>query len=273
VKHGRKRGLAAALLVAGTVAAATAVAEPAAPLGPPVAPAPVVAAPVVPAPVPAVAVGAPPVAPAPAKPAPNWLRKDTKPAAKPSLGTQQGPSPLRVGGMLLLVSALGGVAYYARRRRQQAGTPAQVKQQLRVLGSTRIGPKASAVVVEVAGKRILLGVTEHAVNNLAWLDDEANQAVEEREASSVHTAPAVRPSAAPEAAGPSGFLKLLRSAVGSNAVAQVIPSDEVARATRDEVRLSHRGDSPARRERGAAFDDDLLEGQVMGLVKRRKEPS
>jgi flagellar biogenesis protein FliO len=214
-----------------------------------------------------------PASAAPLKPAPNWLRKDTKPAAT-SLSTRNGPSPLRVGGMLLLVSALGGVAFYARRRRQQANAPAQVKPQLRVLGSTRIGPKASAVVVEVAGKRILLGVTEHAVNNLAWLDDDANQAVEEREASRVHTAPAVRPSAAPEAAGPSGFLKLLRSAVGTNAARPVTPSDEIARATRDEVRLSHRGDSALRRERAAAsFDDELLEGQVMGLVKRRKDPS
>ena len=273
MKHRRKSGLALALVVAGTVAASTAAAEPAAPIGPPPAPAPVAAAPVAPAPVAAAPVVTPPAVPAPARPAPNWLRKDTKPAAKTSLGTQQGPSPLRVGGMLLLVSGLGGVAYYARRRRQQASAPAQAKQQLRVLGSTRIGPKASAVVVEVGGKRILLGVTEHAVNNLAWLDDEANQAVEERESSSIHTAPAVRPSAAPEAAGPSGFLKLLRSAVGSNTVRQVTPSDEVARATRDEVRLSHRGDAAARRERNAAFDDDLLEGQVMGLVKRRKEPS
>jgi len=126
----------------------------------------------------------------------------------------------------------------------------------------------------VAGKRIRLGVTEHAVNNLAWLDDEPNQALEEREASSSHAVPAVRASVAPEAAGPSGFLKLLRNAVGSNTARQVIASDEVARTTRDEVRLSHRGDSSTRRERAAAsFDDDLLEGQVMGLVKRRKEPS
>jgi hypothetical protein len=143
-----------------------------------------------------------------------------------------------------------------------------------VLGSTRIGPKASAVVVEVAGKRILLGVTEHAVNNLAWLDDEASQAADEREVSSTHATPAARSSLPPEAAGPSGFLKLLRNAVGSNAARQASASDEIARTTRDEVRLSHR-EPAARRERAAAsaFDDDLVEGQVMGLVKRRKEPS
>jgi flagellar biogenesis protein FliO len=216
-----------------------------------------------------VAVAAPGPAPAPsAKPAPGWLRPTPKAAAS-ALATQKGPSPLRIGGMLALVAALGGVAYYAHRRRRPspAGAP---KEQPRVLGSTRIGPKATAVVVEIAGKRILLGVTEHSVNNLAWLDDEQNPAADE-EVSSLRAAPAARPSVAPELAGPSGFLKLLRNAVGSSAASKVVASDEVARSTRDEVRLSHR--EGARRERRAAeqHDDELLEGQVMGLVKRRKE--
>jgi len=216
-----------------------------------------------------VAVAAPGPAPAPsAQPAPSWLRPTPKAAAS-ALATKQGPSPLRIGGMLALVAALGGVAYYAHRRRRPALAGA-AKEQPRVLGSTRIGPKATAVVVEIAGKRILLGVTEHSVNNLAWLDDEQNQAVDE-EVSSMRAAPAARPSVAPELAGPSGFLKLLRNAVGSGAAAKVVASDELARSTRDEVRLSHH--EGARRERKAADQhaDDLLEGQVMGLVKRRKE--
>jgi flagellar biogenesis protein FliO len=217
-------------------------------------------------------------APKPAEPG-AWLRKDPK-AKAPALATNPGPSPLRIGGMLALVATLGGIAYYARRRRQIRPT-GHAKQPLRVLGSTRLGPKASAVVVEVAGKRILLGVTEQSVQNLAWLDDEASHAAEEHELSSLPTAAAPLPSTAPEAAGPSGFLKLLRSAVGSSAVREVIPSDEVARSTRDEVRLSrNEGARRQRAERESAqrdreavrgLDEDLLEGQVMGLVKRRKE--
>jgi flagellar biogenesis protein FliO len=204
-------------------------------------------------------------------PAPTWLRPTAKPAA-PALGTKQGPTPLRIGGMLALVATLGGVAYYARRRKQTTPAAGAKKEQPRVVGSTRIGPKATAVVVEIAGKRILLGVTEHSVNNLAWLDDEQNQAVED-EVSSLRHAPAVRPSAAPENAGPGGFLKVLRSAVGSGAVPKVIASDEVARTTRDEVRLSRRDGVGLRREHRAAEEvaDELFEGQVMGLVKRRKE--
>jgi flagellar biogenesis protein FliO len=205
------------------------------------------------------------------KSAPSWLRKDPKSTA-PALATKEGPSPWRVGGMLLLVAVLGGVAYYARRQRQ-ATPKTQPKTAPRVVGSTRIGAKATAVVVEVAGKRILLGVTEHSVNNLAWLDDEPNQAAEEGEVSTLRAAPNMaRPSEAPEAQGPSGFLKVLRSAVGSSAIREVIPSDEVAKVTRDEVRLT-RTKSNARREVEVTreLDDQLLEGQVMGLAKRRKE--
>jgi len=260
VKSQKKLG-AALVLAAGTLTGSVALAAPE--FGPP--PAPVAApAPIV-APAPVV-VAAPTAQPAAA---PNWLRPAPKAATTAPLATKSGPSPLRIGGMLALVAALGGVAYYAQRRRRPVLAGAPKKEQPRVLGSTRIGPKATAVVVEIAGKRILLGVTEHSVNNLAWLDDDANQAVEE-EVSSLRTAPAVRPSAAPENQGPSGFLKLLRNAVGTGAAPKVIASDEVARSTRDEVRLSR---GSARREPRVieAEDDDLLEGQVMGLMKRRKE--
>ena len=89
--------------------------------------------------------------------------------------------------------------------------------------------------------------------------------------SSLRAAPAARPSQAPEHAGPSGFLKLLRSAVGSGTAQKIVASDEVARTTRDEVRISRR-DGVRREQRPVVeHDDDLLEGQVMGLVKRRKE--
>ncbi len=215
---------------------------------------------------------------------PAWLRTD-KPVAKRPLELQQGPSPLRVGGMLLLVACLGGVAWYAKKKRQGAA-PATPKAGLRVLGTTRVGAKASAVVVEVSGKRLLLGVTDQNVSTLAWLDDEPNAALDDaREANGLGER---MPRGAYEAddvaaAGPSGFLRLLRNAVGSAAVAspvaaQRVPTrgvaargpaagrqpaavDELVQATRDEVRLSRR--EP---EEPIAF-----EGQVMGLAKRRKE--
>jgi flagellar biogenesis protein FliO len=172
--------------------------------------------------------------------------------------------------MLLLVAGLGAVAFYARKKGQKLAT-GEAKAQLRVLGTTRVGAKASAVIVEVSGKRLLLGVTDQAVSTLAWLDDEANAALDDsREASGVsQRGTGAQPLDDVAAAGPSGFLRLLRNAVGTGAGSRVAPPstaraavDEVVQATRDEVRLSRR--EPA--EEPVAF-----EGQVMGLAKRRKE--
>jgi flagellar biogenesis protein FliO len=223
--------------------------------------------------VPAPAVVPPPVAkpapaPAPAKPG-DWLRKDKAPSAE-AVATKQGPSPLRVGGMLLLVATLGGVAFYARRRKQIAKSSAP-QGQLRVLGSTRVGPKASAVVVEIAGKRILLGVTEQSVSNLAWLDDEANGSAEVAEDTHVTAKLGSRARGVDDvtAAGPSGFLKLLRNAVGSGAAPRGAAIDEVARTTRDEVRLSSR--QTEARVSHRETEELPLEGQVSGLLKRRRD--
>jgi flagellar biogenesis protein FliO len=207
-------------------------------------------------------------APAAPAPSPAWLRPD-KPLAKRPLEMQHGPSPLRIGAMLLLVAGLGGVAFYARRKRQGA-VAAEPKTALRVLGTTRVGPKATAVVVEVAGKRLLLGVTEQAVSTLAWLDDEANAALDDgREASGVtERAVGAQPLDDVATAGPSGFLRLLRNAVGTGTAQKATPAsppraaaDEIAGTLRDEVRLSFREQE----------DPVAFEGQVMGLARRRKE--
>lgn len=239
-----------------------------------------VAAPVpVPAAAPAPSAAAAPPAKAPGA-SPSWLRPD-KPMAKPALETRHGPSPWRVASMLLLVAGLGGAAMYARRKRR-GSAPAENKAELKLLGTTRVGPKATAVVVEVAGKRLLLGVTEQAVSTLAWLDDEANAAVEEHEPNGLPERVASARAADDVASNPSGFLKLLRNAVGSGARPGAA-IDEVAQATRDEVRLSTkregarreapRREAPRRevRETHDAEEPLAFEGQVMGLAKRRRE--
>lgn len=103
---------------------------------------------------------------------PPWLRQ-TKQAATAAVGTQAGPrfSPWRIGIMLAIVGGLAGVALYAKRRRQSAAVPGQkLRPPVKVITSTRVGPKAMAVVTEVNGRRLLLGVTDHSVNALAWLD-------------------------------------------------------------------------------------------------------
>ena len=260
-RYGVLAALAATLAVAPAIAAEASagtsapVQAPAEPYGPPTAGAtPVAAPPVQPAPA---AKPATPAAPATAA----WLRQASRPAPK-KLETRAGMSPWRVSIMLIAVAVLGGFAYYARRRKQ-APTAQSVTEKLKVLGSTRVGPKAFAVVAEVGGKRLLLGVTEQAVNTLAWLEADAAD-VEERSEPARASRPApVRRDADEAVQGPSGFLRLLRNAVGS-AEGRGVAADEIAKQTRDEVTLSRRGKPEV---------TDELEGQVRGLARRRRDPS
>src|SRR5882724_7126614 len=97
-------------------------------------------------------------------------------SAMPSLG--------RMIGLLLGVGAVGGAALYLKRRGKVEGTRAVAKQRLSVLSSTRIGPKAHAVVISVAGRQMLLGVTDSSVKRLAFIDeleDEETERERERE--------------------------------------------------------------------------------------------
>jgi flagellar biogenesis protein FliO len=102
---------------------------------------------------------------------PPWLRP-SKPPEAAAAGTRTGStfSPWRVGIMLAVVGGLAGFALYAKRRREAKVPGQKPKAPVKVINSTRLGPKAMAVVTEVNGRRLLLGVTDHSVNALAWLD-------------------------------------------------------------------------------------------------------
>lgn len=192
-----------------------------------------------------------------------WLRK-ASPKPPAPVPTKPALSPLRVGSMLALVAGLGGFAFYARRRR--GGAPGKVSaERLDVLSSTRLGPKAHAVVTRVSGKRLLLGVTEQSVTVLAWLDSEPHQAetaaleaADPAELSGIMGASEL--GVEQNAQNPSGFLRLLRSAVGSSAVS---PAEELAGTTQDEVKVSRRAATEAR---------ELVEGQAAGILRRKRVP-
>ncbi len=83
---------------------------------------------------------------------------------------------------LLLLAGLGGGALWLQRRKKAASPAAQIESRLTLLSSTRVGPKAFAVSAEVNGRVLLLGVTDHTVTHLGWLDPpelEATSSVEE----------------------------------------------------------------------------------------------
>jgi flagellar protein FliO/FliZ len=70
---------------------------------------------------------------------------------------------------LRVVVALGavlGLMWFLQRRLGQGAGRRRADRALTIVGRQSLGQKASVVVVEAAGQRFLLGVTEHAVNVL-----------------------------------------------------------------------------------------------------------
>ncbi|HXK16457.1 MAG TPA: flagellar biosynthetic protein FliO, partial [Polyangiaceae bacterium] len=161
----------AALAVAGLCVASPTFAAPLAPIGPPTAEdatAAVVAAEASAA----AATAAASAAAAAAVPTkqPSWLAARPQPKVA-AAGRSSTPSLGRMLGLLLVVGSLGGAALYLKRRGRSEDKGALAPKRLSVLSSTRIGPKAHAVVISVAGRQMLLGVTDSSVKRLAFIDE------------------------------------------------------------------------------------------------------
>jgi flagellar biogenesis protein FliO len=103
-----------------------------------------------------------------------WLRA-TKPATAAITGPsqEQSTSPWRALSVLVVLGALGGAALVMRKKRTTQAVLPESATRVRVLSTARIGPKANAVVAEVGGRVLLLGVTDTSVARLAWLDRDA----------------------------------------------------------------------------------------------------
>jgi flagellar biogenesis protein FliO len=92
---------------------------------------------------------------------------------------------------LLLVVGLGGGALWLQRRKRKASPVGTLESRLTLLSSTRVGPKAYAVSAEVNGRLLLLGVTDHSVTHLGWLDPPELEAAVPAEESESEAPPAV----------------------------------------------------------------------------------
>ena len=71
--------------------------------------------------------------------------------------------------VLLSLAAVLGIIWYAQRRLSK-GTRSKANKAITVVGRQGIGAKASVAVIEMDGKRFLLGVTEHQVTILHTAD-------------------------------------------------------------------------------------------------------
>ena len=264
----------AAVVVTGLSIAVPGSAEPLAAMGPPTAEdaaAQVVAAEV------AAEVAAPVVALAPAaKPgkSPSWLA--ARPAPKPVAGGRSAiPSLSRMIGLLLVLGTLGVATLYFKRRGGAEAKRAPLPKRLSVVSSTRIGPKAHAVVISVAGRQMLLGVTDASVKRLAFIDEiEEDEREQEREPARRVGSAALRGAAiavrtvTPEPVKP-GFADLLKTAFGKRPVTsppETSAAAILAAETQDTV-----GGRPVTGNPASVRMLDV-EGQAQGLIRRLSGP-
>ena len=269
----------AAFLAAVLSVAAPVWAEPLAPMGPPTA-ADVAAAPTAAA---AVAV-APASAPtADAKPAaaktPSWLASRAAAKTPVAGGKSALPSLGRMLGLFLVLGSLGGAVVYFKRRGRAERRPATPSQRLSVVSSTRIGPKAHAVVISVAGRQMLLGVTDSSVKRLAFIDEVAEEEGEREhsrerdpmrrtveQARERGAGIAVR-NVTPEPPKAGSFADILKTAFGKRAPARGADAASILAAeTRDTVAGKPVAASPA----NVRMLD--VEGQAQGLIRRLSGP-
>jgi flagellar biogenesis protein FliO len=107
-----------------------------------------------------------------------WLRATKPAAAVLAAPAQEHASPWRALAVLLVLGSLCGGALVLRKKRMTQAVLPEAATRVRVISSARIGPKANAVVAEVGGRVILLGVTDTSVARLAWLDRDVAQKAE-----------------------------------------------------------------------------------------------
>lgn len=263
-----RQALNAAILTTGLAVAAPTFAQEVAPIGPP--PAPVVAAPVAPAPV----VTAKPASATP----PNWLATRPSPKKAPVAGGQSAlPSLGRLVGLFVVLGSLGGAVIYFRRKGRVQGKAPAAAQRLSVVSSTRIGPKAHAVVIAVAGRQMLLGVTDSSVKRLAFID-ELTEEEEERDRERTRDRDPVRRAATqarergagigvrtvtPEPTKPGSFSDILKTAFGKrSAPVETDAASILAAETQDTVAGKPVASNPA----NVRMLD--VEGQAQGLIRR-----
>ncbi|MDF3071712.1 MAG: hypothetical protein K0R38_7313 [Polyangiaceae bacterium] len=265
-----RQALNAAILTTSLAVAAPTFAQEVAPIGPPPAPeltATEVAAPVAPAP----AVAA---KPGPAK-QPSWLANRPAPKAPVAGGKSALPSLSRLVGLFVVLGSLGGAVVYFKRRGRAPGKAPAATSRLSVVSSTRIGPKAHAVVISVAGRQMLLGVTDSSVKRLAFIDeltDEEEERDRGRERDPVRRAAeqarergaaiGVR-NVTPEQPKSGSFSDILKTAFGKrSAPAPTDAASILAAETQDTVAGRPVAASPA----PVRMLD--VEGQAQGLIRR-----
>jgi flagellar biogenesis protein FliO len=101
----------------------------------------------------------------------SWLAPATSAGDErtPSAGGVARHSGLTLGAVVIILG-LGVAAVILRQKRRKLAPIAAMESRLDILSSSRLGPKAYAVTAHVGGRVMLLGVTDHTVTHLCWID-------------------------------------------------------------------------------------------------------
>lgn len=116
-----------------------------------------------------------------------------------ALGDGDSSPPLGFAAWTLIPSILGlaGIGLWMRRRKHALGGAA-----LDVVAKTSLGPKQQIVQVQIDGRELLLGVTEHQISLITELETTASVVASARTAPPGPVHAAARPPASPASAGP-----------------------------------------------------------------------
>jgi flagellar biogenesis protein FliO len=204
----------------------------------------------------------------------TWLKSERQTPPATAGRTSVGGTLAR-SVLILAVLSCGGYLLWRRTQRTKEAQP-QKHTHIRVLSGTQIGPKARAVVADVGGRLILLGVTEHSVRRLAWLESATEDTAEpEKSRSGVRSeGDTLATRATTNAArdnrettvrrqSPSRFSEVLRDAVGMKSKRDQEPALVLANSTRDHVAINRAAEQALQE---AQYVD--VEGQAAGLVAR-----
>ena len=94
----------------------------------------------------------------------DWLRPEHPVVDKPT--SEQRPWGAVLAFIIVMGAGLAALYFRKRRPLVRALGPTSLK----VLSSTKVGPRAHVVSINVGGRGLLLGVTEQSVSSLGWIE-------------------------------------------------------------------------------------------------------
>ncbi|WP_158251144.1 flagellar biosynthetic protein FliO [Cryobacterium sp. Y11] len=141
--------------------------------------------------------------------------------------------------VVLSLGVVFGLLWYLQRRLVTGGRAKVSANLVTVVGRANVGQKASVVVVDVDGQRLVLGVTEHAVSVLHGSTvsiDDASQTDAATSAAETASLPAHTPFPAPIEASGTVFARSLHSATDQTISTMAAPDSTLALTTPLEFR-------------------------------------